>query len=69
MPKKATRSGVGEAWLAQRGSLWNPRLHMGCRPRLPYNELSRNKLTKPTDGLPSPCCSECGLIYIPPNHS
>jgi len=28
MPEKTTRSGVGEAWLAQRESLWNP-LHMG----------------------------------------
>jgi hypothetical protein len=25
MPEKTTRSGVGEAWLAQRESLWNPR--------------------------------------------
>jgi hypothetical protein len=24
MPEKTTRSGVGEAWLAQRASPWNP---------------------------------------------
>jgi hypothetical protein len=29
MPEKTTRSGVGEAWLAQRESLWTPRLHLG----------------------------------------
>jgi hypothetical protein len=29
MPNKTTRSGVGEAWLAQREPLWNPRPHTG----------------------------------------
>ena len=29
MPEKTTRSGVGEAWLAQRESLWNPRGNVG----------------------------------------
>jgi hypothetical protein len=31
MPEKTPRSGVGEAWLAQRESLWNPRGNLSLR--------------------------------------
>jgi hypothetical protein len=41
MPEKTTRSGVGEAWLPQRESLWNPRdnLHMGVVKALLCNRV------------------------------